>query len=212
MKYKSQNNETEVVLKYFNGRKGTVLEIGANDGITLSNSYDLIQRGWSAVLVEPSSIFEELKSLYEGHPRVVLHNIAIGKNEGMLKFYESKPKLNTGEGRALLSTGVEKELERWPDVEFSVTEVPVITFESFKEKHDKGIKFDYISIDVEGLDLDVLLQIDLNEAGCDCLCIEHNDNAALAGQFGQYCEKFGMKEIHRNPENVIFARPSADQN
>ncbi|RQO66232.1 hypothetical protein DBR43_28815 [Pedobacter sp. KBW06] len=57
-----------------------------------------------------------------------------------------------------------------------------------------------------------VLEIDLNEVGCDCLCIEHNDNAALSRRFGLYCEKFGMKEIHRNPENVIFVRPSADQN
>ncbi|WP_342333239.1 FkbM family methyltransferase [Pedobacter sp. FW305-3-2-15-E-R2A2] len=205
MKYKSQNNETEIVLKYFNGRKGTVLEIGANDGITFSNSYDLIQRGWSAILVEPSSVFEDLKNLYRNHPQVSLQNIAIGTEEGRLKFYESGAHIKDGVDRALVSTAVEEELEKRKDVDFRVTEVPVTTFESFRKDYAQT-NFDYISIDVEGMDLQVLSQIDLNEVGCDCLCIEYNMNTQLANQFILYCRQFGLKEHYVNLENIIFVR------
>ena len=39
----SQNNEQNIILNYFKNYKGTLLDLGANDGITFSNSYaDLI--------------------------------------------------------------------------------------------------------------------------------------------------------------------------
>ena len=41
MRY-SQNNEQDIILQYFGNRKGFFLDIGANDGITLSNTYALL--------------------------------------------------------------------------------------------------------------------------------------------------------------------------
>ena len=53
MRY-SQNNEQDIIMQYFIGNRGTFLDIGANDGVTLSNTYALQQAGWGGVLVEPS--------------------------------------------------------------------------------------------------------------------------------------------------------------
>ena len=50
----SQNGEQLIIEKYFGDFKGILLDIGANDGETLSNSRSLIKKGWQAVLVEPS--------------------------------------------------------------------------------------------------------------------------------------------------------------
>ena len=43
----SQNNEEQVILDYFGNKIGNLLDIGANDGITLSNSRKLIELGWA---------------------------------------------------------------------------------------------------------------------------------------------------------------------
>ena len=65
MKSYSQNNEQKHILEFFNGKKGTLLSIGENDGQTYSNAYALIQLGWISALVEPSEIaFNKLKELY----------------------------------------------------------------------------------------------------------------------------------------------------
>lgn len=54
MKDYSQNREQAVILRNLAGINGTLLDIGANDGITFSNTRALVELGWSGVLVEPS--------------------------------------------------------------------------------------------------------------------------------------------------------------
>lgn len=49
----SQNDEEAIIMRYFANRTGRLLDIGAADGMTNSNSLALIERGWRAVLVEP---------------------------------------------------------------------------------------------------------------------------------------------------------------
>lgn len=204
MKYKSQNNETEIALKYFNGRTGTILDIGANTGLFLSNSYDLIQRGWNGILVEPSSAFEDLQELYKENNYVEIHNIALGKENGKLKFYESGAHVKGGTDKALVSTAVPSEMERWQDVDFKETEVNVMAVRDFLYTYVQT-RLNYISLDVEGMEWDILQQIDLKLVGCEFLCVEFNGKKELARKFKNYCYKFGLKEIHRNAENLIFA-------
>lgn len=204
LKYQSQNNETEIVLNYFGKKKGTVLEIGSNDGKTLSNSYDLIKMGWKSTLVEPSSVYQDLERLHSGNSKVETFNVAIGKENGELTFYESGAHIIGGEDRALVSTADKEELKRWIEVEFTEKKVPVITFNDLLEQ-SKHKTFDYISIDVEGLEMEILPQINFKAIGCSCLCIEWNGKRELARQYTEYCRPFGLKEIHRNTENLIFA-------
>lgn len=57
----------------------TALDIGANDGVTLSNTRQIILDGWNAVLVDPAeSAYKRLKALYHNHSNVLLCNVAIG--------------------------------------------------------------------------------------------------------------------------------------
>ncbi len=67
-------------------------------------------------------------------------------------------------------------------------------------------KFDFITIDAEGNDWNILKQIDLNKVECKCLCIEYNTDFALLNKYTEYVIPFGFKEIHRNYENVIFVK------
>lgn len=204
LKYQSQNNETEIVLGYFGKKKGTVLEIGSNDGKTLSNSYDLIKMGWKSTLVEPSSVYKELEDLHKDNDKVETFNVAIGKEKGELTFYESGAHVSGGSDKALVSTAEPEELKRWENVEFKKTKVPVISFQDLLDQSSNK-KFDYISIDVEGMEMDILPQIDFKAIGCSCLCIEWNGSKVLRYKFREYCQPFGLREIHRNAENIIFA-------
>ncbi len=49
---REKRNEEQVILDYFGNKIGNLLDIGANDGITLSNSRKLIELGWSGDLIE----------------------------------------------------------------------------------------------------------------------------------------------------------------
>lgn len=206
MKYHSQNRESEIVLNYFKGKKGTVLEVGANDGITYSNSYDLITAGWQAYLLEPGSVFDMLKFQHSGKPNVCLYNFGIAQEMGVKIFYESAAHIPGGSDTGLVSTTNADELEKWKGVEFTETVATFVTFQNFLSQVGEKPVFDFISIDVEGSEWEVLSQINLLKVGCKVLCIEWNGKPELRRKFTEYCRKFGMREIHKNAENLIFAR------
>ncbi len=202
---KSQNNEAKIVSDYFKGFKGTVLDIGANDGMTFSNSYDLIKSGWSGVLFEPGQVFDQLDKLYDGNPKVDCYQLAITEKQEQLTFYQSGAHVKNGTDTGLVSTLDYDETIRWRNsgVEFTETKIQSVPFSWVLKWHKQ---FDFITIDAEGNDWNILKQIDLNLVGCRCLCIEWNGDAQLHKQYSYYAMSFGFNLIHTNKENLIFAK------
>lgn len=204
MKTFSQNQEDLFVYKYFGNYKGTLLEIGSNDGQTLSNSLALIQQGWKAHLIEPGRTFSDLVKLHYTNPNVSLYNYAIGGEfQTEATFFESGAHVAGGSDIGLVSTLDFDETERWrkSGVQFTETKVPVKTFREFWNEAGKPV-LDYISIDAESFDLEILYQIDLKLVGCKCLVIEWNSDTVLYNKYIEYCK--GYKLAHTNRENLIF--------
>jgi hypothetical protein len=111
--------------------------------------------------------------------------------------------LNAGDV-SLLSTIKKTELKRWPGVEFKERMTEVWTYKTLL-KHSPLKFFDFISIDAEGVDYEILEQIVLKYT--DMVCIEHNSNADLFQLIKEYCNNAGLyKCLLNNLENVIWAR------
>ena len=207
--YYGQNREDEIinnliVSKYGSDFKGTILDLGANDGITLSNSRYFIENGWRAVLIEAGKLPYE-KLLATILPNTTSINIAIGNQDGYLTFYESKSLINPDD-IGLVSSLISEETQRWRDagVNYSEYQVKCYTWDSFIEKqYFKGQNFDIISIDIEGLDYDVLTQMNLKELDCKVLCVEFNGKEIE--KYINYMNIYGFNLVHQNPENLIFA-------
>lgn len=204
----SQNNEQQIISSYFNLARHnlTLLDVGANDGITFSNSLGLIELGWKAFLLEPSSkAFDKLQKLHENNPNVFCLNYGLSSKTGKQKFFESGG-YEQGEDVALYSSTSENEIKRWGDkVAFAETQANFKSVKSFLKMYYKE-QFDFISIDTEGHDWEILSQIDLNNVGCKCLCIEWNSVPEMKNEIVPYCNNYGLKLIHENPENLILAR------
>jgi FkbM family methyltransferase len=200
----SQNNEQEVILEYFkNQPEGIFLDIGANDGQTLSNSRALALSGWSGVCVEPApDPFQKLETLYEG-TKVVVFECAIGKANGRMPFHISGTHLHKGDS-GLLSTLEPEEIKRWQGTEqFIESKVEVFTWPTFYQ--NCGVqKFDFISIDAEGLDLFILKEMNLKEMATKLVCVEWNNNSKMKLAFNSIFKSFGMRLIHMNFENLIY--------
>jgi FkbM family methyltransferase len=196
----SQNKEDLFILQYFGNFTGRMVEIGANNGVDLSNSRLLIEHGWSAHLLEPGTIFTQLQSLYENHPRVKCHNIGIGERDEVVNFYESGAHVPHGKDYGLVSTCDFEETLRWPHVEFTEKNVQLVAWDTFAS----GKRFDFISIDAEGYDFIILQQIDL--ADTKCLIIEWNSVIDLRKLYVEYCTQYKLKLVHTNSENLIFVK------
>lgn len=207
MKTYSQNAEDLFVANYFGDYKGTLLEIGANNGSELSNSLLLIEKDWCAHLVEPASVFHDLHLLHSYNAKVICHNLAIADVHGLVTLYESGAHVPGGSDRALVSSLKKAETERWSlaGVKFEAVEVNTLPFDAFWELTGFA-QFDFISIDAEGYDKMILKQMDLGLLGCKCLVIEHNGDEGLKTDFCAYCEPFGLKPALVNRENIIFVK------
>ena len=198
----SQNQEEQVILNYFGEKKGHLLDLGANDGMTFSNSLRLIQLGWSADLVEPSpGTYEKLCELHKNNEEVKCHEVAISSVNGTVEFHESGTLLGSDD-KSLVSTLDPKEKQRWGGkVAYKKISVESVTFNSLLERTKKRT-FDFITIDVEGLDWLVLNQINLKEVGCKMLIIETNGKETL--KYVKYCNQFGLSLLSSNQENIIM--------
>lgn len=208
----SQNKEDQIIWDLIGNKiSGCILEIGANDGKTFSNSLFFIENGWRAVLVEPSPrAFKKLVERHGDNPLVELHQIAITDTYGKITFYESDTHLGQGDV-ALVSTAVESELKRWGNSEkFEQISVESTTYGDFVNNRLKTKAlakqvhpfFDVISIDAEGFDLQILKQIDKNSF--KVLCIEWNSNPQTKKEILEWLPEF--KVVATNPENIILCR------
>ena len=148
-------------------------------------------------MIEPSpTVFPILQYNYKDLPHIRCLNIALGELDGESSFYDNP----NGFG-----TLVEAEIRRWNSNEkFNKVKVPVVTFNQLYQKYP--LKFHFISIDCEGLDYAILKQIDLDQVGCMMIIIEWNSKARLKTQIVEYINKFHLKLVDQNPENLIFTK------
>jgi FkbM family methyltransferase len=202
----SQNNEQEIILDFFEGEIGRFLDIGANDGKTLSNTHQLALNGWSGNCIEPApDAFARLTNLYKDNLKIDCHRVAIGLKTERKDFYKSGTHLKKGD-TALLSTLQKSETTKWQKTtDFEIIKVDCFTWQDFYNTI-QPIEFDFISIDAEGLDVMILRQMDLKVLNTRLLCIEHNSNVVIKKQVNEICEKFGLKFLQSTYENLIYAR------
>lgn len=193
----SQNNEQDIILAYFGNTKGTFLDIGAHDGISLSNTRALVELGWDGVMVEANEeIFDTLKNNYTNSKNVHLINRAVGDSNGESIFYQND---------TYYSTFSQTDVKRWvsdPNITFKEVSLTMVDFKSLMDLSPIKM-FDFISLDIEGMEPKVLPQMDLIDLGCKCICIEWNGNNF--DLYDGYLRAHGLRQIHSNAENLIYA-------
>lgn len=191
----SQNSEEQTILDHFGDRTGTFLEIGAFDGVTLSNCRALAEKGWKGVLIEPSpKMFEKLVKNYEGFSDMQLLDYGIGDGKDHV-FYDNVNGLGTTK---------KSELDRWvgSGQEYVTTSIKTKTFDHFFRENI--FEYLFISLDAEGMDYEILTQMDLTHLGCEMLCVEWN--SIDKDKYVNYVADYGMKLKAENAENLIFVK------
>lgn len=207
MKSFSQSNEQEIVMNYFGDVLGTFCDIGSNDGQVLSNTHALaVYKHWGGLCIEPSpKAFMKLSNLYHTRENISCMNVAIGSEIKEVEMWDSGSHLNKND-TSLLSTVNEKDYDKWKSATvFEKIKVEMITFEKMLELSPYKT-FDFISIDAEGNDLQILRQMNLKELKCKVLCIEHNSDKEALAEIRRICDWYNLKnELLINSENIILS-------
>jgi FkbM family methyltransferase len=149
----SQNGEAGVLATLVEpGWPKYLVDVGAHDGHSLSNSYPFLQTGWSGVLVEPlPQAFGRLEALYAGRTDVSCVQAAIAASNGEMALVvgDDGPSPMTSSLRA--GTGAE-----------TTVTVKVRTLTSLLDGHDAPADFSLLLVDAEGVDYEVLAGLDFD--------------------------------------------------
>lgn len=191
----TQGEEQRVILDHFGSQVGTFLDIGANDGRTFSNTYALSLLGWQGACVEPSPrAFAALKATHEGNERIRLINAAITTQDGQVTLHDSSDTLVSSLESASKAAWAHHGFD-WNEIRVEGITVPTMLSRS------GFTAFDFISIDAEGHDLEILRQMDLHALGCRMLCIEHGGRFQAIKELTK-----GYRESWRDQINLILVR------
>lgn len=198
----TQNKEQDAILNYFGDHIGTFLDLGANNGITFSNTRALAERGWKGVLIEPApTSFAQLKELYKDNKGIYTYNYAISDRNGNKVLLTSGTLLKNGDVE-LVSTFHPSEMERFKSVvTYNPVDVKCFTWNTARNRW-KIKQFDMISIDVEGSEMEILPHMDLSEV--KMLVIEWNGKPELKTEYEKHLD--GFKLIYTSGENLIYVR------
>ena len=167
---KSQLKQDLFVLWETNFKKeGYFVEFGATNGIDLSNTYLLeTEFSWKGILAEPAIVWRE--SLYENRPNAAIETLCVWKDStSTLTFNETDdPKLST------VDIFSDKDAHRDTRQDGKKYEVQTISLNDLLKKHKSPRYIDYLSIDTEGSEFEILKEFDFNYYDIQIITVEHN--------------------------------------
>ena len=178
LKYYSQVGQDKVALEILNYKnKGFFIDIGANDGVTFSNTKTMEELGWQGICIEPDSdMFEALKR----NRNCECVNAAVSDKNGKAEFTRIVGKaqmlsgLTTDYCEAHLNR-IKRETEANGE-KIEKIEITTITFDKLLEQIDKPHVIDFVSIDTEGNEMKILQSIDFKRWNITILAVENNYN------------------------------------
>lgn len=199
----SQCGQDKYILTHFfpDKKDGFFIEIGAFDGIKFSNTYFFEKRGWKGICVEPLPFaFEQLK---KNRSCISIYG-CITDHEGIALFRYVK---DTGE---MLSGLVEKydprHVARIENARVRSDYLEVPCYRLSRVLHDYNIKkIDFLSIDTEGGELDILKSLTHDElARIDVICVEDNFYDSQNCEIVKFLTNNNFEFIVRLEQDLIF--------
>lgn len=180
--------EKQLVREFFgNAPEGFFVEVGANDPHALSQTFHLEERGWTGVLVEPQpNLAEKLRQMRRA--KVFAVACSSPDNAGRsLPFHVAGPL--SALDRARMAPGAEPE---------KVILVPVRTLDDILAEAQAPTPIDFLSIDVEGHELEVLRGFDVTRWRPRLILLE--DHVGDLGKH-RYLKRAGYRIIRRYDNN-----------
>jgi FkbM family methyltransferase len=149
-------------------RGGYFVEFGATNGLDLSNTHLLEKEfGWSGILAEPAKLWHE--HLQKNRDCIIDHRCVWLKSGEALTFHESEhPEFST------IHSLAEKDMYgeyRKVGRQYPVT---TVSLEDLLRQHSAPKNIDYLSIDTEGSEYEILSSFDFDAFEINAITCEHN--------------------------------------
>jgi len=199
-KYTSQAGQDKIIKKnFFDGKKnGFFIEIGAYDGISGSNCYHFERfLNWDGIAIEPSIIqFEKLKK----NRKCKLLNNAISDEVKEVEFIEVTEGLTQMSG--INDSSFKRNIDIISNNQLSKTTSTNLKTITFDEIAPKNKDVDYLSIDIEGGEMNLLKSIDFKINNIKVISVENN--VPKEQNFKNFFEEINFTYLDRIGQDEIF--------
>jgi len=199
----------DLLINYYfkDKQKGVYLDVGCQHPISNNNTYLLYKKGWSGINIDLDFKSIQLFNLARGKDVNINAAVSSGKFTKELFFYHDKSAINT----------IEKKIADYQSAK--VKEVRSVVTETLDNILTANLinKVDYLNIDVEGHEIDVLNGFDINRFSPDIVSIEfldlamkklefknNNLNSVLNSDIYKYMTKNEYGLINWNHADLIF--------
>ena len=197
-----------LIAYYFKNKdKGIYLDVGCQHPISNNNTYLLYEKGWSGINIDLDAKSIQLFNLARSRDVNINAAVSSGNFTKDLFFYLDKSAINT----------IEKKIADFQSA--VVKEVRSVETETLNDILTDNLinKIDYLNIDVEGHEIDVLNGFDINRFSPEIVSIEfldltmkklefrnNNLNNVLDSDIFKYMTKNGYGLINWNHADLIF--------
>ena len=191
---------------------GVFVEVGAYDGVFVSNTWGLAERGWTGLMVEPvPTNAEACRRNHAGHPRVRVVETAVGAEDDATVTLQLAGTLTTANTDAF---------EEYKSIEWAkgslseeTVEVPSTTLDTLLATTGTEPGFDVLVVDVEGYEATVFSRFDLPRWRPKMLIVElidtHPDLSLLAtsdARLSRSIQETGYAIVFKDHINTVFVR------
>jgi len=189
----SQDLEDILIDKLLGKKKrGLYVDVGAYDTTRFSNTKKFYLRGWQGINIEPDPI--RIDKFYKERQRDINLNFGVANKNGRLDFYKFNPQT--------LSTFSQKQAQAYQKQGFILTQkvkIKVCKLSYLLERYLGKKSIDFLSIDTEGFDLEVLKSNNWKKFKPKVICIESSEKSIDKLLLDQ-----GYTEVFKNSVNSIY--------
>ena len=181
----------------------TYLDIGANEPFYINNTALFYKLGYKGVLVEPDvKMFKKLK---RKRPKDKSLNLGVAEHDGDAIIYIMEP--------STLNTCSVEEAKNYEKLGHKIIDKRKIQNKNINSIIKDNFKNypNFLSIDVEGLDYEVITSLDLEKYQIDIICIEtltytENSQAEKSREIIEYMESKNYRVYADTYINTIFIK------
>jgi FkbM family methyltransferase len=199
----SQEGEDMILRRIFDGKQqGFYVDVGAHHPRRFSNTHSFYKAGWRGINIEPNPV--AMQEFLSARTRDINLQYGVADSARASTYYLfDDSALNTFDREI-----VDSRIAGTPYKLTGTLEVPVERLDTLLLKHlPRNQRIDFLSIDVEGLDLQVLYSNDWQLYRPRCVLVESRDTTiedVIRGEIFRFMNSQGYELFAKTFNTLIF--------
>jgi hypothetical protein len=179
-----------VLFKVFPGvRDGYFVDVGSADGTIVSNTRALEEHGWTGICIDP------FPTNMQGRTCAMMKDVVASVSGQTVRFRQ--------EGHL---GGIEATLGKWKDAAAAAPaiELTTVTLGEILERNRAPAFIHFMSLDIEGGELDALKGVPFDRYRFGAMAIEHNDEEPKRTGIRTFLEERGYRRSHSYQQDDFY--------